>query len=659
MNPIDTQQTPELRPEIPHPPEVSHEGGAQEVSGSVKTQKAPELIASAPEKTAPAKAGRGGPGLWLDRLRCRITVGKWQRRQRKQEKRRQKKQRLKNDPRAAFLGDALYMIGFWAEYGAVCVCRTAMRFCRAVLLRFAQLALAVLRPVLLALITLCEDLAEPFIRAASGLRHIRALPQAHPTGDADELRRQRKEYLKSGIIKYYPLVVNALAYLLPVGAAALLVLTIQNALDKRYILEVQVNGQSVGYVANEQVFESAKEDVQSRINSAKAAMQSNGAQVDTGRWEISPTYVLATEGTPMTENDMTDAILRASSDEISDATAVYIDGSLSYVTTEGDHLRSFLEHIRAPYVDAMDSSKRVEFLHDIELVDGVYFNSSISSYDSIISSLNAGARPATYTAAEGDDVISILQQTNLSFEKLQELNPQIEDGNYPVSEGEEFVVAAASSPLLQVKTVVRSTVEEEVPYDKVTLESSEYDYGKMVLAQEGVTGLEQKTYDVTYINGIATDVSIVQIVRLSDPVNEVTYKGTKLRAGLYASTGTGNWVWPVPQYTYVSRWMGSGHNGADICAPYGVDVIASDSGVVEIAGSHWSYGNYVVIDHGNGWRTLYGHMSQLYVTAGQPIERGKPIGAIGSTGNSTGNHCHFEMYQNGSLVSAHNFFNNM
>ena len=85
-------------------------------------------------------------------------------------------------------------------------------------------------------------------------------------------------------------------------------------------------------------------------------------------------------------------------------------------------------------------------------------------------------------------------------------------------------------------------------------------------------------------------------------------------------------------------------------------IIASDSGVVVTATYHWSYGNYVVIDHGNGWRTLYGHMSSIAVSSGQGVARGQVIGYIGSTGNSTGNHCHFEMYQNGVRVSARNFF---
>ena len=75
--------------------------------------------------------------------------------------------------------------------------------------------------------------------------------------------------------------------------------------------------------------------------------------------------------------------------------------------------------------------------------------------------------------------------------------------------------------------------------------------------------------------------------------------------------------------------------------------MAADSGVVVTAGYHYSYGNYVVIDHGNGYRTLYAHASRLAVGYGQAVSQGQVIAYVGSTGNSYGNHCHFEVYVNG------------
>ena len=146
---------------------------------------------------------------------------------------------------------------------------------------------------------------------------------------------------------------------------------------------------------------------------------------------------------------------------------------------------------------------------------------------------------------------------------------------------------------------------------------------------------------------------------VQEPVTQVVQVGTKLANGMIANVGSCSFIWPVPNYTYVSRWMSPWHKGADICAPYGAPIYASDSGVVVTATYHYSYGNYVVIDHGNGYRTLYAHASQLLVSVGQAVEQGQKIALIGSTGNSTGNHCHFEMFHNGVRFSAQTLFGGM
>jgi len=92
------------------------------------------------------------------------------------------------------------------------------------------------------------------------------------------------------------------------------------------------------------------------------------------------------------------------------------------------------------------------------------------------------------------------------------------------------------------------------------------------------------------------------------------------------------------------------HEGIDIAAPYGTPVRAAAAGRVIIAGSSGGYGNLVVIDHGNGMATAYAHLSAIYA-AGGSVGQGQSIGAVGSTGHSTGNHLHFEVRINGSPVN--------
>ena len=124
----------------------------------------------------------------------------------------------------------------------------------------------------------------------------------------------------------------------------------------------------------------------------------------------------------MTESEIANAILRTASDEIINGTAVYVDDQLLYVTTEGDHLRSYLENIKAPFENAMDSSVYTAFAHNIRLVDGVYLQESVSSYADVINALTEAAA-STPIHVDGDTVESVVNATGVSFDSLAQMNP--------------------------------------------------------------------------------------------------------------------------------------------------------------------------------------------------------------------------------------------
>lgn len=118
-------------------------------------------------------------------------------------------------------------------------------------------------------------------------------------------------------------------------------------------------------------------------------------------------------------------------------------------------------------------------------------------------------------------------------------------------------------------------------------------------------------------------------------------------------------ICPV-KYKYISRFATNGHRGDDLCAAEGTEIYAAADGVVLAAQEHYSWGNFVEIDHGadaNGlrWSTLYAHMQSCAVQVGQTVTAGQVIGYVGSTGNATGNACHFEMQVNGTLVEPRYF----
>ena len=120
----------------------------------------------------------------------------------------------------------------------------------------------------------------------------------------------------------------------------------------------------------------------------------------------------------------------------------------------------------------------------------------------------------------------------------------------------------------------------------------------------------------------------------------------------------GELCWPLPGHTYISCHFGevdafgnAGHRGTDIPAPEGTPILAAHSGTVLVSGWNNSYGNQVLLDNGAGLSTRYAHMTQTAVTAGEAVTAGQVIGYVGSTGDSTGNHLHFEVMQNGVRVN--------
>lgn len=142
------------------------------------------------------------------------------------------------------------------------------------------------------------------------------------------------------------------------------------------------------------------------------------------------------------------------------------------------------------------------------------------------------------------------------------------------------------------------------------------------------------------------------IPRGSAGVSRSVYGAGACDGGYEGAYGSGAFIWPAGNHSVSGNDYWSGHLGIDIAAGEGAPIYAADSGVIVFAG--WAtggYGNMVMIDHGNGYQTLYGHMSSVGVSCGRSIGQGGIIGYSGSTGNSTGPHLHFEVRFQGGFVN--------
>lgn len=121
---------------------------------------------------------------------------------------------------------------------------------------------------------------------------------------------------------------------------------------------------------------------------------------------------------------------------------------------------------------------------------------------------------------------------------------------------------------------------------------------------------------------------------------------------IFEAPSGGNFIWPTHSVG-ISQYFAWYHPGVDLPNPSAPAIVASDGGTVIVAGwpDNYGYGNRVVVDHGNGYQTLYAHMSNIYVSVGQKVSRGQTLGQMGSTGRSTGTHLHFEIRYKGKALN--------
>ncbi|MFR2123841.1 MAG: LysM peptidoglycan-binding domain-containing protein [Faecalibacterium sp.] len=261
-------------------------------------------------------------------------------------------------------------------------------------------------------------------------------------------------------------------YVLPVCALAVMVTVFNNTIRQPYALEVQVNGQTVGYVANEDVFNSAREAVQERINYAGT---------DHTEWTVEPTYTVTVAHKTLDENEMADAILKSASDQISEGTALYLDGELTAVCSDGTALQSYLSSLLEPYEDP----------ENLQCDRGLQQGSHAGEWHLLqrqlpersrcgVAAFRCAAAGKDLYRADGDTLWSIAQKNDLTFRELCELNtnfkgaPLNETSN--IQAGDELIVTKQEATL-EVRITKIETWQEEIPYATETTTSNEYNGG--------------------------------------------------------------------------------------------------------------------------------------------------------------------------------------
>ena len=210
-------------------------------------------------------------------------------------------------------------------------------------------------------------------------------------------------------------------------------------------------------------------------------------------------------------------------------------------------------------------------------------------------------------------------------------------------------------PLITIRSTETATYTEAVAYDVQYIDNASLYEGETEIKSQGSEGTDLIVATVERVNGQEVSRTVVSTTRITEPVAEVQYRGTK---PIPATQGTGAFQYPLASYTISSyfgmRW-GTLHTGVDLAAPMGSKIYASDGGTVTFAGWKGSYGYLVIISHGGLFETYYAHCSKILVSVGENVYQGQNIALVGSTGYSTGPHCHFEVRYNGTPNNPLNY----
>ena len=263
----------------------------------------------------------------------------------------------------------------------------------------------------------------------------------------------------------------------------------------------------------------------------------------------------------------------------------------------------------------------------------------------------------TYEVKKGDTWSQIAARNNMTSSELLALNPGYNINKLQIG---EVLTLSASVPYLTMTVEKQERYLDDVAYNIEYTDSADLYQGDYKVTSKGEYGKADVMAKTTYVNGEETERTILSSVTLKEPVTEYRLRGTKPRPTWYP---TGSFRWPtsgrVTSYFGGRKSPGgigsTNHKGIDIAVPRGTPIYAADGGTVTYAGWMSGYGYLVEINHGNGYVTRYGHNSSLTVSVGQHVYKGQQVARAGSTGNSTGNHCHFEVRYNGVAKNPLNY----
>ena len=442
------------------------------------------------------------------------------------------------------------------------------------------------------------------------------------------------------------LAVGPVSFLL-VAAALGAALTLTTLYSTSYA--VIVDGQEVGVVADQSVVAQAIHTVETQ----GTQLLGYRYQVD-GSIDYNFTLTLKTD---LNEEQDIRNYFYGQLNEVSDQLRAYqvsVDGRVIGTVKDETALNTMLDGIKDEFVTEATSAS--EFVEDVT-IDPVYAVDNLMTVSDMEGALKANTTgETTYTVVKGDTYNGIAYRNDMSLSDLMELNPEADINRLMVG---DVLNVKEIVPTLSVQTTEHVVYTQSIECPVETVDDSSMYKGDSKILTQGEEGEAQVEADVIYVNGYERERTVTGTTTLREPTTTVKAVGTKEKP---KTASKGYFIWPTSSRRINSHFGGRNlwgrydyHSGLDIHASYGEGIKAADGGTVTFAGWQGSYGNLVIITHDNGIKTYYAHNSSLVVSVGQKVYQGQVVARAGSTGNSSGVHCHFEVRVNNTAVNPLNY----
>ena len=542
---------------------------------------------------------------------------------------------------------------------------TAVKFFAALMLAVCSVAKFVLREILNILKALLRALgfvagviSESFrdrVKLSNKLtKDIRTARKESPSAAAKAVARFIGSFFFGEDGVFY----TAFNYIAPVLAVFFLISVIRYGSGFEYGLAVELNGKQLGIIASEAEFESAEHEVEQRIS--YSGDEEKFSLESTPRFSLK---IISDSDKYISSTELANIMLEASDEELTTAYGIYVDGELIGAVRDKEQVQEALEDRLFNYeVDGI--VRDVSYVNKVEYTEGIYLVDGLMSERSAISLLTSSRKKrGAYVTQDGDSPAKVCQKYNMTLEDFAALNPKVRDTLKPG----KIVNVYENESYLPIQYVREMDSLSFIDYETVEYETSVLNLGVRSMLVKGERGEKLSKVEVTYVDGIENSRRVISSRTVKQPVMEEYGIGTYTAmpddpATVYfgdALRGNGTFGWPLNggwvSDSFISNRM---HKGMDIAAAEGTDIFASRAGMVVSSGwNDGGYGNVVMIDHLDGYQSVYAHMSLAIAQEGDYVEKGQLIGLVGNTGDSYGAHCHFEIRYNGIHCDPKDYLN--